>query len=145
MSTQRAHPSLRHEWLLLVVGGAAGALARYGVETLLPAPTPPGIPLGTLTVNLVGALVLGVVIRAAERAGDRLTWMRELLGVGFCGAFSTFSALSLEYVHFALKEERLAGVLYVVGSLVVGGLLAWIGARLVDLARPGAGSKGAPS
>lgn len=136
MPSHRTHPVLRHEWLLLVVGGAAGALAREGVERMLPAPTPPGLPLGTLAVNLLGALALGAVIRAAERSGGRLAWMRDLLGVGFCGAFSTFSALSLEYVRFAVEEEHLSGVLYVLGSLVVGGVLAWIGARLVDLASP---------
>ena len=137
--------------LMVAFGGAIGTLGRRHVGAFVHTRANERLglveefPFGTLPVNLLGALALGAVIRAAERSGGRLAWMRDLLGVGFCGAFSTFSALSLEYVRFAVEEEHLAGVLYVLGSLVVGGVLAWIGARLVDLASPPGRRKDAAS
>ena len=75
---------------LVALGGAAGAVARAGVAAAMHAPW------ATLTVNLVGAFVLGGLLEFFTRAGDRPAW-RLLLGTGFCGAFTTYS-LSLIHI-----------------------------------------------
>lgn len=142
----RTNSSLpRHDAVLLSLGGAAGSLARYGVETLLPTPPPPGVPMGTLTVNLLGALLAGVVFRAIERGGPRRAWMQSLLGIGFCGGFSTLSSVSVEYVHLAAADQRAIAVAYVLGSLVAGGVLAWTGGALLDRVAPRRPSPGGRS
>lgn len=77
--------------LLVAAGGAAGALARSGLDLLVP-DGPGGLPSGTLLVNVVGCLLLGVLVGA--RPDDPV--LRPLLGTGFLGGFTTFSALALQ-------------------------------------------------
>ena len=82
---------------LVALGGALGTLARFGVERLLG--TSEGLPVGTLTVNLVGAFVLGALIEGlALRGSDagRRRAARLLAGTGVLGGFTTYSALAVE-------------------------------------------------
>jgi CrcB protein len=85
------------EMAAVFIGGTAGALARAGVfETL---PHDPGRwPWATLLVNVAGALILGFVAARGAR--------RALIGQGFCGALTTFSALQLELL-LMLDADRL--------------------------------------
>ena len=78
--------------LLVGIGGGLGAMARYGVGQAVAAPW------GTLTVNVLGSLLMGVLIGvlAAHHEAQKL-----LLGVGFLGGFTTFSAFSLDAVQLA--------------------------------------------
>ncbi len=90
----------------LVVGGAVGAPARYLIEGWVRDRTGGRLPWGTLLVNAVGSLVLGMVAGAVVHHGwgdvpD--TW----LGTGFCGAFTTFSTFTVDTV--ALVEEGALG------------------------------------
>jgi len=87
--------------LLVGVGGAFGATARYGVGQKLR--TDARLPLSTLFVNVAGSFVLGLVAFAAP---ERLF---VLVGVGACGAFTTFSSFSYETVE-ALRDDRVAGI-----------------------------------
>lgn len=94
------------KWLLVALGGAVGATARYAVALLTLRRFDPSFPFGTLTVNVVGGLAMGVLVGwLAGRAGDSAERWRLLLGVGVLGGFTTFSAFSLET---ALMLERRA-------------------------------------
>jgi CrcB protein len=90
--------------LLVGLGGAFGAICRYllGVRALRA--LGPGFPYGTLSANVIGGLLMGVLVGVlALRGGaDQERW-RLLLGVGGLGGFTTFSAFSLET---ALMIER---------------------------------------
>jgi len=120
----RAHrPVHLHPGYVLVViaGGVFGALARYGLSTLLPAPG--GWPLPTLVINLAGALLLGALLEALVRRGpDTGTRriIRLLAGTGFMGAFTTYSTLALE-TNTLLDAGRVAdGLLYLAATLIGG-------------------------
>ena len=109
---------------LVMLGGAAGSLARHGVEQLLG--TSDGLPVGTLTVNLVGAFVLGVLLEwLATRGSDagRRRAARLLVGTGFLGGFTTYSALAVE-ADGLVRDGRIALALAYVLTTVVVGLLA---------------------
>lgn len=87
--------------LIVAAGGALGAVARYGVGRLLPAT---GWPWGTLTVNVVGGLLMGLLAGwLAFRGGAQGETLRLFAAVGLLGGFTTFSAFSLET---ALMIER---------------------------------------
>jgi CrcB protein len=109
---------------LVAIGGTLGSLSRYGVEQLLGAPD--GRPVGTLTVNLVGAFALGVLlewlaVRGSDRSHRRAD--RLLVGTGFLGGFTTYSALALE-TDGLLRDGRPAVALTYALVTVVVGLLA---------------------
>lgn len=109
---------------MVAAGGAAGSLARHGICELIG--TPSDLPVGTLSVNLAGAFALGVLLAAlALRGSDvgRRRTARLLLGTGFLGGFTTYSALAVETDSLLRDDRVLAGLGYGVGS-VVGGVAA---------------------
>jgi CrcB protein len=109
---------------LVALGGAAGSLTRHGVERLLG--TSDGLPVGTLTVNLVGAFLLGALLEwLATRGSDagRRRAARLLVGTGFLGGFTTYSALAAE-ADGLLRDGRVTLALVYVLTTVVVGLLA---------------------
>lgn len=107
--------------LLVVVGGGAGAATRHLVvgwsRTRLGA-TPTG---GTVLVNLLGSFVLGVV--AAVVVGGGPGWLLPLVGVGWCGAVTTFGSHALEVAAGLRAGDRRGPVLNLAVSLL-GCLLA---------------------
>ena len=93
-------------------GGCAGALARAGVAELLPVEAGRW-PWATLVVNVLGSFALGLL---AARPGGTLRM--PLLGAGFCGALTTFSALQLELLQ--LLDAGRAGVALVYAAVTLG-------------------------
>ena len=117
---------------LLVVFGAAGTLARYGLQGLVQSWTGSMFPTGTLTVNLLGCFLLGGV---AQFSFQHLTipsdW-RMAITVGFVGAFTTFSTFTWETVRMLDDGAWPSAILYL-GVSVIGGLLAvMLGMRLAN-------------
>jgi fluoride exporter len=100
--------------LLVAAGAAVGAPLRYLVDRFVQRRTGAGFPWGTLAINVAGSLVLGFV---SQTAGARLSL---LLGVGFCGAFTTYSTFGYETVRLAEDGARLQALLNVVVSLAAG-------------------------
>jgi len=119
---------------LVGLGGAFGTASRYGVTERLPALH--GVPVAIVAVNLVGAFVLGLLLERLLRdgpdAGGRRS-LRLLLGTGFLGGFTTYSALAVDTVRLLAADRPGAAMAYAVGTLVLGGLAAavglWWGAR----------------
>jgi fluoride exporter len=110
------------QFLLVALGGAVGSAARYGVG-LAAARLGAGFPWGTLCVNVVGGLLMGLL---AARIGPQDENTRALLGVGILGGFTTFSAFSLDTVR--LIETQLGGaLLYVLASVVLSIGACWLG------------------
>jgi fluoride exporter len=119
---------------LVAIGGMAGTAARYAVTLLVPSRG--GWPLATLSVNLVGAFVLGLLVESLARRGPDeggLRRARLIAGSGFCGAFTTYSALAVD-VDLLLRTEQAAtavayGLTTVIIGFVVCALGIWVGAR----------------
>lgn len=103
-------------FLLVGLGGAIGAMARYGVGRLVGVG---GFPLATLAVNVSGGLLMGVLVGVlAARAGGA-EWVRLLLGVGVLGGFTTFSAFSLELVTMLERGALAVALGYVLASVLL--------------------------
>lgn len=112
--------------LVVITGGTAGSLARYGLSTVLPSPG--GWPLPTLIINVAGAFLLGALLEALVRRGPdagRLQVIRLLAGTGFMGAFTTYSALALE-THTLLGAGRTADALIYIAATLLGGAAATV-------------------
>ena len=120
--------------ILIGVGGAAGAVARYLVDGWVSALAPGAFPWGTLIVNLSGAFALGLLFGLATERAVLPPEIRAPLMIGFLGAYTTFSTLMLE--SWRLVEDGSIGLALanLVGSSVLG-ILAVIGglalARLI--------------
>ena len=117
--------------ILLVAGaGAVGAVARYLVVSL--AAWQELTPWGTFAVNVIGCFAIGVVIAAASEAEWFESYGRNLLIIGFLGAFTTFSAFSMDTLQLADDGKLHLAVIYAV--LTVGACLAatYSGLRLVN-------------
>ncbi len=82
--------------LLVMAGGAIGAGLRFLVGRFTLHQFGPGFPWGTLTVNLVGGLAMGLLVGLLARFGSGGEGWRLFVGVGLLGGFTTFSAFSLE-------------------------------------------------
>jgi CrcB protein len=117
--------------LLVALGGALGAVARYLWSGRLLKWLGAGWPYGVFTINVIGGLLMGVLVAVlAMRGGEGQEKWRVLLGVGVLGGFTTFSSFSLDV---ALMIERraygqaaaysLASVVTSVAALFVGMLL----------------------
>lgn len=100
--------------LLVVLGAAVGAPARYLTDRLVQSRHTTGFPWGTFTVNVAGSFVLGMVAAAASPA------VATLVGTGFCGALTTYSTFGWEIVGLARDGRRLLAVLNAVGSVMAG-------------------------
>lgn len=106
------------------VGGAGGALARAGLSEAWPAGD--GWPWGTLTANLSGTAILAVLALALTVGTDPNRVRRALLGTGFCGALTTFSAFQIETIALAKRGDPGLAVAYA-GASVIAGLAIVIG------------------
>lgn len=108
----------------VAAGGAIGAAARYGVMALVGSVWGHGFPTGTLVVNILGSFALGALIDASALAWSPSPEIRAMLVIGVLGAFTTFSAFSLDAVTLLTRGEMAAGMLYIATSIVlsIGGL-----------------------
>ena len=108
---------------LVMIGGAAGAGLRWEFGRLALVRLGPGFPWGTLSVNLIGGLLMGILagIMMGQGSAERPLWL--LLAVGLLGGFTTFSAFSFDL--FAMIERGRLGtaaayaLVSVLGSLLL--------------------------
>ncbi|MEH0827723.1 MULTISPECIES: fluoride efflux transporter CrcB [unclassified Micromonospora] len=111
--------------LLIVVGAALGAPLRYLTDRAVQARHDSLLPWGTLTVNVAGSLLLGVVL--AVPAGPAVT---ALVGTGFCGALTTWSTFGYETVRLARAGARRHALANVLLSVTAGLAAATLGYAL---------------
>lgn len=103
--------------LLVFLGGAVGAVVRYGVERAVRSRRPSVFPWGTFVVNIAGSLLLGFLFGLSVHAAH---WVHLLVGTGFCGALTTFSTFGFETLRLVEDGAYAEAGLNVVASLLVG-------------------------
>ncbi|MCL7958868.1 MAG: fluoride efflux transporter CrcB [marine benthic group bacterium] len=114
----------------VALGGALGALARYGISGWVYDRMGENFPWGTLIVNLVGCLALGMVIRWLQVSAVSPE-VRPFLTIGVLGAFTTFSTFSYETVALLQEGQWLRAGLYMGGSVALGLIAMVAGMALV--------------
>lgn len=121
-------------YFYVFLGGGLGAVCRYGVTTTVGALLGGLFPWGTLIVNLVGSLLMGLVLGALLPLAKSLQLLPEslrlLLTVGFLGGFTTFSSFSMETLTLLRGDSFFLAAVNVVGSIVLGLAAAYIGYQL---------------
>lgn len=118
-------------YLYVMIGGAIGALLRYGVARLCAGVNILAMPIGTLAVNLVGCFVLGILTGIGETYTGISKGLLLMLTVGMCGAFTTFSTFSGETIKAMENGHVVNALIYVVVSVVAGLLLFWTGKNII--------------
>lgn len=113
---------------VIALGGAAGAVARYGIEHALPASG--GFPWGTFVINASGCLAIGALmaVLAGLSAPHRLA--RPFVGIGFLGGFTTFSGYAVGLQLLVLDGRTGPAVAYLAATPIAAIALAWAGSRL---------------
>jgi CrcB protein len=121
-------------YLLAALGGALGALARWGVATALPH-SPGGWPWATLLVNLTGCLLMGALVAVLTARSPEPPWARPFLAVGVLGGYTTYSAFAVEVVGLVEAGAPVLAAGYVLVSLLGGVLAVAAGALAVRTVR----------
>ncbi len=117
--------------LLAAAGGALGSAARYTIGLMSGHIFGIGFPWGTITVNIIGSFLMGLVIAFGALKFSITNEMRVLIATGFLGGFTTFSAFSLDFAMlFERKAYGLAG-LYLAGSVGLSILALFAGLTVV--------------
>ena len=115
-------------YLLVAVGGAIGSVLRYGTGVFVGSLWRNSFPLGTLLINIVGSLVMGLFIGLMARLLP--TWQsdaRLFFAVGVLGGFTTFSSFSLDAISMIERGDVLLATLYVVLSVAIAVPALYIG------------------
>ena len=113
--------------LAIAAGGALGALLRFWGANWVYSLLGRGFPYGTLAVNLIGSLAMGLCyVWLVERASFGPEWRALVMG-GFLGAFSTFSTFSIETMNLLEAGALVKALLNMVLSVVLCVLAAWLG------------------
>jgi CrcB protein len=115
-------------WLLVALGAAVGAPARFLVDRAVNARHTTVFPVGTLVVNVAASLLLGLVTGAVTAGAPR--GLGLLIGTGLCGALSTYSTFSYETLRLVEQGARGLAALNVVVSVVASLGAATAGATL---------------
>ena len=106
-------------FLAVAAGGAIGSLLRYGVNISAESLIGRGFPWATLTVNVIGSLVMGFLAGfLAEKYADQPE-LRLFLLTGVLGGFTTFSAFSLDVFNLMQRGDHSMAIIYAVASVVL--------------------------
>jgi CrcB protein len=107
-------------YALVFLGGGLGAALRHGVNRAAMAWFGPSIPVGTMIVNIVGSLAMGLLIGLlAAVPGGTSQHLRLFVATGLLGGFTTFSAFSLDALTLWERGQPLAALAYVVGTVTL--------------------------
>jgi len=117
-------------FLLVGIGGMVGSMLRYLFAVII---KPQSFPYATLSVNIVGCLVIGIVMGfVLKNEALNQNW-KLFLATGICGGFTTFSAFSLECIQF-IEQQRYAAMLgYIALSIVLGLAATFAGIQLTRI------------
>ena len=114
-------------YLSVALGGALGAVLRYGLSGWLHAVTGAVFPVGTLAVNVLGSAVIGAVLQLSTERFVIPLEVRLLLTTGFCGGLTTFSTFSYETLALLEEQQWVAACGNVALNVVCCGIATYLG------------------
>ncbi|MGV6858730.1 MAG: fluoride efflux transporter CrcB [bacterium] len=117
--------------IAIAFGGALGAVLRFWTSSAVYSVTGKQFPWGTLAVNVLGSLLMGVLATLVVERVIESPELKNALLIGFLGAFTTFSTFSLDSLNLFYQGHALKAVGYAVISVVACILATWGGATLV--------------
>lgn len=115
--------------ILVFLGGGFGSALRYVIGKYLNS-AQTGIPYGTLTANILGSLLIGIILGLAAKNNTLSQNHTLLLATGFCGGFTTFSSFAYENHLFLKSGDFMSFAVYTIISFVVGFLAVFAGVYL---------------
>lgn len=126
-------PSL-YSVLFVALGGALGSVSRYVLGTWTQTLSKSiDFPYGTLTVNLIGCFLIGVLSQLAETRGAFTQESRAFIFIGILGGFTTFSSFGNDTINLFRDGETLNALVNIGANVIVGLILVWLGRTTVDL------------
>jgi CrcB protein len=117
------------KYLLVVLGGGMGSLARYLAGTAITSRFGGLFPLGTIVINVTGSFLIGVLMTLLTERLPHPNW-RLLLVVGFLGGYTTFSSFEWETFSAVRSGGFWIALTNVVGSVLLGYAAVWLGTAL---------------
>ena len=117
--------------LIVGLGSFCGGALRYYISTLMKSACSQGFPWGTLSINLVGCLLIGLLLGIFSRCGVQSNSWSLLLTVGLCGGFTTFSTFANESLQMLQSGNTLNLLIYILASVIVGIALVALGYWIV--------------
>lgn len=115
----------------IAVGGAFGACSRYLISELCVILLGRAFPYGTLSVNVIGSFIMGLLIAAFENGTLATEPWRQIIGLGFLGALTTFSTFSMDNVFLMQQGAFFKMGLNVFLNVVLSISAAWVGYQLL--------------
>ena len=119
--------------LLVGLGGFIGSVARFLVSKLNLSWHFFSIPMGTLTVNVLGSFIIGILVGISVKSDLISTDLRLFLMVGFCGGFTTFSSFSSENLMLLQNGQVVTMLIYTALSILLGFLAVYLGYIFTNL------------
>jgi CrcB protein len=116
--------------LAIAAGGSIGAVMRFFVSTGIYSWLGKDFPYGTLAVNVIGSLLMGLLYELFLQRLSVSPEVRALLLVGFLGAFTTFSTFSIETINLIEQGDVLKAITTVLASVILCVLAAWVGLQI---------------
>jgi len=102
----------------IFAGGGLGALLRYGVISNISKILPSTFPYGTLTVNILGALLIGIVYSLLSQKISISENLKLFITIGFLGGFTTFSTFNLDFFQLIESSKIVAAMIYALGTFI---------------------------
>jgi CrcB protein len=112
---------------LVAIGGAIGASVRHLVNLASLRLIPLAFPWGTMAINIIGSLAMGIFVELLARRFNASNELRLFVATGILGGFTTFSAFSLDFAVLWQRGEMTPALLYAVGSVVLSILALFAG------------------
>lgn len=120
-------------YLSIAIGGACGASLRYYFSQLILNWLGKGFPFATLAVNICGSLIMGALYGLIEQGVIEVSIYRTLIGIGFLGAFTTFSTFSMDTLLLMQQGDLLKAMLNVILNVSLCVFASGVGMYLVTL------------
>jgi fluoride exporter len=119
--------------ILIGIGSCIGGIFRYLTQQYVQKYYPSSIPLGTLSVNVIGCFLIGIIYALADRGNILSPAMRLFLATGLCGGYTTFSSFAYENISLMREGDFFYTGLYIMLSMVIGFAAVYLGILFIKL------------